>query len=682
MWRKREMSLEEMDLDLLCVNTIRTLSIDCITRAKSGHPGAPLGCAAMVYALWTRFLRHSPSDPSWPDRDRFVLSAGHASALLYSLLHLTGYELSLEDLMQFRQWESKTPGHPEADCAPGVEVTTGPLGQGLGNAVGMAMAERYLAAYFNRDGYDIADHHTYVLCSDGDLMEGISHEACSLAGHLQLGKLIVLYDDNGISLDGPTSGWFTEDTEARFNAYHWQVIRVRDGNDVDAVSAAIEDAKAEPHRPSLIICRTHIGYGSPLQDSHQAHGKPLDEDQLRETKRNLGWPQEEKFYVPARALDHFRKAVDEGRRRQAEWRRTFQDYARQYPQLAQEWQQAWRGERPAGWDSQLPTWDLEDGPVATRDAAGKALEAIRKNYPMLLGGDADLGSSTKTLPGDKRDIGPEDFSARNIRFGVREHAMAAICSGMARHGAIRPFGSTFLVFSDYARPSLRMAAMMRVPVIYQFTHDSIGVGEDGPTHEPVEHVASLRAIPNWTVIRPGDANEAAEAWRVAIENTDGPTAIICSRQKLPILDRTRCAPAEGVRRGAYVLLDAEGQRPDVVLMASGSELCKVVEARERLAQEGVKARVVSFPSWELFQKQPERYRQEVLPPEMRTRLAVEAGSPMGWHRWVGPEGDVIGVETFGASASCEVNMENFGFGVENIVRRALELLGKPGSRNP
>jgi len=668
------MTLDEMDVDLLCVNTIRTLSIDCIAEADSGHPGAPLGAAAMAYALWARFLKHNPSNPAWPDRDRFVLSAGHASALLYSLLHLAGYGLPLEELKRFRQWGSMTPGHPEVGCAPGVEVTTGPLGQGIGHAVGMAIAERYLAAYFNRPGHDIVDHYTYALCSDGDVMEGISHEACSLAGHLALGKLIVLYDDNGITLDGPTSACFSDDTAARFASYNWQVLRVEDGNDVEAVGAAIEQARAETQKPTLIACRTHIGYASPLQDSHQAHGKPLDEEQLTQTKVNLGWPPDEKFLVPVRAAEHFRKLAEGGKRAEADWQQAFEAYARQYPQLACEWQMAWQRQKPEGWDSGIPLWRPQDGPVATRDAAGKALDAIRRNYPMLLGGDADLGSSTKTLPSDGKDITASDFSARNIRFGVREHAMAAICSGMALHGAVHPFGSTFLVFCDYARPSIRLAAMQHVPVVFQFTHDSIGVGEDGPTHQPVEHIASLRVIPNMTVIRPADANESAEAWRAALERTDGPTAIICSRQKLPVLDRSECAPATGLRRGAYILLDAEGGAPDLILLATGSEVWKAVEARARLAEKGVKARVVSFPSWELFESQPEQYKHQVLPPQVRKRLAVEAASPMGWHRWVGDEGDVLGIETFGASAPCKVNMEKYGFSVDNIVRRAMQLL--------
>jgi len=668
------MTLDDMDLDTLCVNTIRMLAIDAVTNVNSGHPGAPLGAAAMTYALWTRFLKHNPLNPCWPNRDRFLLSAGHASTLLYAMLHLAGYDLSMEELKNFRQGESKTPGHPELGCAPGVEVTTGPLGQGLGNAVGMAIAERYVAAYFNRDGYGIMDHHVYALCSDGDMMEGISHEACSLAGHLKLGKLIVLYDDNRVCLDGPTSDSFSDDTEARFRAYGWQPIRVEDGNDVDAISGAIEAARAETTRPSLIMCRTHIGYGSPLQDSHEAHGKALSDEQLRETKRNLGWPEEKMFYVPERAAKHFERAVEEGKRREVEWRQLFDAYAEEHPDLARRWRQAWKRERPEGWDAELPLWKPDDGPVATRDAAGKALDAIRRNLPMLLGGDADIGSSTKTLPSEGGSITADDFSARNIRFGVREHAMAAICVGLARHGAILPFGSTFLVFADYARPSLRLAALMNLPVIFQFTHDSIGVGEDGPTHQPIEQLAALRVIPNWVVIRPADANEAAEAWRFAVENTHGPTAIVCSRQKLPVLDRSRCASAAELRRGAYVLLDAEDGKPDVILMASGSEVWKALEARQKLSQKGVKARVVSFPSWELFLRQPEEYRRQVLPPEVRKRLAVEAASPMGWHRWVGDEGDVLGIESFGASAPGKVNMERYGFTPENVAEKALALL--------
>jgi transketolase len=669
------MSLDQMDLDTLCINTIRTLSIDMIHQADSGHPGAPLGCAGIAYALWTRFLKHDSQDPTWPDRDRFVLSAGHASALLYSILHLSGYGLPMEQIRRFRQFESMTPGHPEAGCAPGVEVTTGPLGQGLGNAVGLAIAERYLAARFNRVGHSIVDHHTYVLASDGDMMEGISHEAGSLAGFLKLGKLVVLYDSNDISLEGPTRDWFTDDTAARFDAYGWHTLRVEDATtDVAAVARAIEEARRVPDRPSLIICRTHIGYGSPLQDSHEAHGKAFDAAQLQATKRALGWPQDQEFLVPERVRQRFRQTAEAGRRAHQEWTKAFERYAQEFPDKAAEWRAAWAGELPEGWDRGLPVWTPDKGPQATRTAAGATLEALRRNCPLLIGGDADLGSSTGTLPKDKLSIQPDDFSHQNIRFGVREHVMAAACSGIERHGGLRAYGSTFMVFSDYARPALRLAGMMRAGTIYQFTHDSIGLGEDGPTHQPVEHLASLRAIPNWTVIRPADANEAREAWRAAMLNSAGPTAIICSRQKLPVLDRTQYAPAERLHKGAYVLSDPPKGKPAIILMASGSEVGRTVEAGRRLADKGVKVRLVSFPSWELFDKQPKRYRDSVLPPAVRRRLAVEAGSPLGWRKYVGDEGEVIGLSRFGASAPGEEVLDRLGFAVERIVRRALALL--------
>ncbi len=673
------MSLDYMSLDELCINTIRTLSIDMVHRANSGHPGAPLGCAALAYTLWTRFLKHDPSDPEWPDRDRFVLSAGHASTLLYSLLHLYGYDLPMDELRNFRQFGSMTPGHPEAHCAPGVEVTTGPLGQGLGSALGMALAERHLAAQFNRPGHQIVNHHTYVLASDGDMMEGISHEAASLAGYLGLGKLIVLYDDNGISLEGPTDQWFTDDTAARFEACGWHTDRVEDAtNDVDAIARAIEGARQVEDRPSLIVCRTHIGYGSPLQDSHEAHGKALDADQMKATKRALGWPEDGMFLVPERARRHFREAVARGRKAQKEWRQAFAQYAREFPDLAEQWRVAWAGELPEGWDAGLPAWSPDAGPMATRKAAGAALEVIRRNCPFLIGGDADLASSTNTLPKDKLSIQPGHFERRNIRFGVREHVMAAACSGMALHGGLRAFGSTFLVFADYARPSLRLAGMARVPVIYQFTHDSIGLGEDGPTHQPVEHLASLRAIPNWTVIRPADANEAAEAWRAAMLNTAGPTAIICSRQNLPIIDRSAHPAADMLHRGAYVLSDPAEGEPELILMATGSEVWRAMVAADRLAEDGARVRVVSFPSWELFERQPKDYRDSVLPPAVRRRLAVEAASPMGWHRYVGDEGDVMGLERFGASGPGEEVLDKLGFSVEHIVERARALLSREG----
>jgi len=673
------MSLDDMSIDELCINTIRTLSIDMVHRANSGHPGAPLGCAGVAYTLWTRFLKHNPSDPQWPDRDRFVLSAGHASSLLYSLLHLYGYDLPMEELINFRQFGSMTPGHPEAHCAPGVEVTTGPLGQGVGNALGMALAERHLAARFNRPGHPIVDHYTYVLASDGDMMEGISHEAGSLAGYLGLGKLIVLYDANGISLEGPTDEWFTDNTIARFEAYGWHTDEVQDAtSDVDAIARAIQGARQVQDRPSLVVCRTHIGYGSPLQDTHEAHGKPLDAEQMKATKRALGWPEDEMFLVPDRALQHFRRTVDEGRKIQEEWQQAFEKYAGEFPDLAEQWRTAWAGELPDGWDADLPTWGPDDGPLATRKAAGAALETIRHSCPFLIGGAADLASSTNTLPKDKLSIEPGHFERGNIRFGVREHVMAAACSGMALHGGLRAFGSTFLVFSDYARPALRLAGMAGAPTIYQFTHDSIGLGEDGPTHQPIEHLAALRVIPNWTVIRPADANEAAQAWRAAMLNAAGPTAIICSRQNLPILDRARHPAADMLHKGAYVLSDPPDGEPELILMASGSEVWRAMEAADRLSADGVRVRVVSFPSWELFERQPADYRDSVLPPTVRRRLAVEAASPMGWRKYVGDEGDVMGLERFGASGPGEEVLDKLGLSVEQIVERARALIARKG----
>jgi len=672
------MSLEDMDLETLCINTIRTLSIDMVHKADSGHPGAPLGCAAIAYTLWTRYLKHNPKDAAWPDRDRFVLSAGHASALLYSLLHLYGYDLPMEELKRFRQFGSMTPGHPEAGCAPGVEVTTGPLGQGLGDSVGMAIAERYLAARFNRPGHNIVDHHTYVLASDGDMMEGVSHEAASLAGHLRLNKLIVIYDDNEISLEGPTREWFTDNTVARFEAYGWRTLRVENATtDTGAIAQAIEAARAEQDRPSLIVCRTHIGYASPLQDSHEAHGKALDAEQMKATKRALGWPEEAMFLVPDRALAHFKEAVKKGRSLQEDWQKRFARYAQEFPQLAEQWRQAWAGGLPEGWDAGLPEWTVEQKSLATRNAAGATLEVLRKNCPFLVGGDADLGSSTQTLPKDKQSMGPGNYARQNIRFGVREHAMAAACSGIVRHGGLRAFGSTFMVFSDYARPALRLAGLMQAPVIYQFTHDSVGLGEDGPTHQPVEHLVSLRAIPHWTTIRPADANEAREAWRAAMLNTAGPTAIICSRQKLPILDRKAFPAAKNLHKGAYVLCDPPKGKPQIILIATGSEVWRALEAAARLTKKGVRVRVVSFPSWELFEKQPKRYRESVLPPALRKRLVIEAASPVGWERYAGENGEVLGLQRFGASAPGEEALDKLGFAVEHIVKRALALLKSP-----
>ena len=665
---------QRTDLDQLCINTIRTLAMDAVQRAKSGHPGMPMGAADMAYVLWTRFLRHNPANPHWPDRDRFVLSAGHGSMLLYSLLHLTGYDLPLEELMNFRQWGSRTPGHPEYGLTPGVETTTGPLGQGFANGVGMAIAEAYLAARFNRPGHKIVDHYVYAIVSDGDLMEGIASEAASLAGHLRLGKLIYLYDDNRISIEGSTDLAFTEDRGRRFEAYGWHVQRV-DGYDLEGIAAAIRAAQQDP-RPSLIMARTHLAYGSPhKQDRAEAHGAPLGEEEVRLTKENLGWPTEPPFFIPEEALAHFRQALERGRAWEAEWRARFDAYAAEYPDLAEEWRMALAGELPPGWDAALPVFKPEDGPMATRAASGRVLNAIAPRLPSLIGGSADLAPSTKTYLEGLGDFGADNRLGRNLHFGVREHAMGGILNGMALHGGVIPFGGTFLVFSDYMRPSIRMAAMMGLHVIYVFSHDSLWIGEDGPTHQPVEQLAALRAIPNLTVIRPADANETVVAWRVALKHRSGPVALVLSRQALPILDRASLAPAEGLARGAYVLAEAEGGRPQVILIATGSEVHLALEARELLAERGVRARVVNMPSWELFDRQPESYRQAVLPPEVMARLAIEAGVSQGWHRYVGPSGDVMGIERFGASAPYKVLQEKFGFTAENVVERALALLG-------
>jgi transketolase len=676
-------------LDELCVNTIRMLSVDAVEKAKSGHPGAPMGLAAAAYVLWTRFLKHNPKNPSWPDRDRFVLSAGHASMLLYSMLHLTGYELSLDQIKNFRQWESLTPGHPERELTPGVEVTTGPLGQGFGNGVGMAMAEAYLAARYNRPGHEIFDHYTYAFVSDGDLMEGVAAEAASLAGHLRLGKLIYLYDDNRISLAASTDLTFTDDTAKRFDAYGWHTQTVADGNDLAAIERAMHAAQQERGRPSLIIVRTHIGYGSPgKQDSFEAHGAPLGVEETKAAKQKLGWPEAPAFFIPDEALARFREAIGKGQQAEAVWREKFSAYTRQFSEPAKEIEAALAQKLPAGWDEGVPEFPADPKGLATRAAGGKILNALAAKLPTLIGGSADLNPSTYTALTKMGDFEPpsQDFSksqgaagggfgyfGRNIQYGVREHAMGAASNGLAAHGGIIPFASTFLMFADYMRPSIRLAALMELRVIYVYTHDSIGVGEDGPTHEPVEHLAALRAIPRLVVIRPGDANETAVAWKVAIESRTRPVALILSRQNMPTLDRKVFASADGVRKGAYVLADAPGGKPDMILIATGSELSLAVGAREKLAEKRINARVVSMPSWELFDQQPKDYRDAVLPPSVRRRLAIEAGLPLGWHQYVGDDGDVVGIERFGASAPGNVVMEKFGFTVDNVVARALKL---------
>jgi transketolase len=662
------------DLHALCINTIRTLAIDGVQNANSGHPGLPMGVADMAYVLWTRYLKHNPADPAWPDRDRFVLSAGHGSMLLYGLLHLTGYDLSLEDLKQFRQWGSRTPGHPEAGVAPGVETTTGPLGQGFANGVGMAIAERFLAATFNRPGFPVLDHHTYAIVSDGDLMEGISHEAASLAGHLGLGKLICLYDDNKISLDGPTELAFTEDVGARFRAYGW-FVQQADAYDLEAIDAAIRAARAETDRPSIIVFRTHIGYGSPnKQDTSAAHGSPLGEEEVRLTKEALGWPADARFLIPAEALEVFRRAVERGREAQAGWGEMFERYAEEFPQEAALLEQLWRGDLPEGWEDALPTFSPADGPIATRSASGKALNALAAVLPTLIGGSADLSSSNKTMLAGYDNFQRETPAGRNLWFGVREHAMGGILNGMAAHGGVIPYGGTFLVFSDYMRPAVRLAAMSHFPVIYVWTHDSVWVGEDGPTHQPVEQAAALRAIPNLVVIRPADANETAVAWKMALQRRDGPTGLLLGRQSVPVLDQNDLGSAEGLARGAYVLRDVPGGSPDLILMASGSEVHLALAAQESLAEEGIAARVVSVPSWELFEAQPQSVREAVLPPGVGARLAIEAGVSQGWDRYVGPDGDVLALDRFGASAPYRVLMERLGFTLAEVVRRAHEIL--------
>ncbi|MFU8856809.1 MAG: transketolase [Deferrisomatales bacterium] len=664
--------------DLLSVNTLRFLAVDAVERARSGHPGMPMGAAAMAHALWTRFLRFDPAEPGWADRDRFVLSAGHGSMLLYGLLHLAGFPLGLDDLRRFRQWDSLTPGHPESFVTPGVETTTGPLGQGVGVAVGMALAERHLAARFNRPGFPLVDHWTYAIASDGDLMEGVASEAASLAGHLGLGKLVVLYDDNRITIEGETGLAFSEDVEARFAAYGWQTLAVEDGNDVEALASALEAARADTGRPSLIRVRTHIGFGSPgKQDTADAHGSPLGPEEARRAKENLGWPLEPAFHVPDGAREPYARAAAAGRGARQAWEELLEAYRRAHPGLAAEWERRAAGRLPDGWETALPTFPPDPKGAATRVSGGKVLNALAKVLPELVGGSADLAPSTKTLISGEGDFSRQNPAGRNLRFGIREHGMAAVLNGMAGHGGLRPYGSTFFVFADYLRPSLRLAALSGLPVVHVFTHDSLFVGEDGPTHQPVEHLPSLRAMPGLTVIRPADANEAAEAWRITVENTAGPTALVLTRQDLPTLDRAGLGPAEGLRRGGYVLKEAAGGAGTarLVLIASGSEVAPALDAAAQLEGRGTPTRVVSLPCWELFEAQPREYRDETLPPSVTARVAVEAASPFGWERYVGPRGAVVGMPRFGASAPAEVLGEKFGFTAENVVRVALEVLG-------
>ncbi len=669
-------------IDQLAVNTIRALTMDAVQKAKSGHPGMPMGMADAAYVLWTQFLRHNPRNPQWVDRDRFVLSAGHGSMLLYSLLHLTGYDLPLDELKQFRQWGSMTPGHPEHGLTPGVETTTGPLGQGFGNGVGMALAERFLAATFNRPDFELINHYTYAIVSDGDLMEGVASEAASLAGHWGLGKLIYLYDDNEISIEGSTDLAFTENVMQRFLAYGWHVQEV-DGHDRQAVAKAIRAAQAETSKPSIIACHTHIAYGSPnKQGTSAAHGEPLGEEEVRLTKDAMGWPLEPHFYVPPEVYAHFQQMQPAWQAAEEAWNRKFAAYQRAYPAEAALFQQMMSGALPEGWDRNLPSFEPGKD-IATRNASGTVLQVLAEAIPNLMGGSADLSPSTKTYMSKCSDIYCGNYSGRNIHFGVREHGMGAILNGLALHGGIKPYGATFLVFCDYMRPPIRLAAIMEQPVIYVFTHDSIFVGEDGPTHEPVEQFAALRAIPHLRVIRPADATETVEAWKVAIEGgahhdgRQGPVALLLTRQNVPVLDRSKLAPASGLRRGAYILSEAPDGKPDIILIGTGSEVAICLQAQAVLAEQGVAARVVSMPSWELFDEQSEAYRESVLPTAIKARLAVEAGVPQGWHKYIGDQGGFVGIENrFGASAPYKVLADKYGLTTDNVVRRALALLGK------
>lgn len=647
--------------------------MDAVQKAESGHPGTPMGLADLAVVLWTEFLNHDPDHPDWPDRDRFVLSAGHASMLLYSLLHLSGYDLPLEELKEFRQWGSMTPGHPEKHDTPGVETTTGPLGQGITNAIGMALAERHLAARFNEPEFPLVDHYTYTIASDGDLMEGISNEASSLAGHLGLGRLVVFYDDNEISIDGSTDLAFTEDVTTRYDALGWQTQEI-DGHDHEEIRAAIERAQADADRPSLIACRTHIGFGSPnQQDTAAAHGSPLGEEEIELTKDALDWPTEPLFHVPDDVKEFMENATGRGRTARKRWADLAEAYAEAHPERAAEWERFWSGELEDGWDAELDELSF-DGPIATRAASGQTLGAIKDRIPNLLGGSADLTGSNKTKVGDEPIVSAENYGARYIHFGVREHAMGGMMNGMALHGGVRPYGGTFLIFSDYQRPSVRLAALMELPVVFVYTHDSVGLGEDGPTHQPIEHLASLRAMPNMTVLRPSDANEVKEAWRFAVQH-DGPVSLVLTRQGLPVFDREQYGGAEGVHRGGYVLAEPPGGvDPEAILMATGSEVWIALEAREKLAEEGTAARVVALPSWELFEEQSASYREKVLPPEVRARVAIEAASPFGWERYVGSEGTVIGLDRYGASAPYPEIYEQLGLTSDRVAEAARSLV--------
>ena len=668
-------SASGQSLEDLCINAIRVLSMDAVQKADSGHPGTPMALAPLAYVLWTKHLRYNPADPGWLNRDRFVLSAGHASMLLYSVLYLTGYDLTLDDLKQFRQWESKTPGHPELGYTPGVETTTGPLGQGVGNSVGMAVGEAHLAAVFNRD-QKIIDHNVYFIASDGDMMEGVSHEAASFAGHLKLGKLIGFYDDNHITIEGDTALTFSDDTGARFAAYGWHVQHVADVNDLAALNRAIDAAKAETSKPSLIVVRSHIGYGSPNKhDTAEAHGSALGPEEVALTKKALGYPSQEPFYVAPEALRYWRETGKRRAKFEDDWKKIYETYKSLNPALEKELQRRLSGKLPEGWEAAIPVFTAKDGNVASRAASGVVINAIGKIIPELLGGSADLASSTNTIIKSEPSFSAENYAGRNFHFGIREHGMGSIMNGMSLAGALIPYGATFLIFSDYMRPPVRLACIMERHVIYVYTHDSIGLGEDGPTHQPVEQLSALRAIPDMTLIRPADASETAEAWRVALKHKKGPVALVLTRQKLSFIDRTKYASASGLARGAYVLADAPGGAPEVVLMSSGSEVALVLDAQKKLEADGIRARAVSMPSHELFARQNELYRNSVLPKGVK-RIAMEAAHPMSWYRWVGDDGVILGIERFGASAPAARIFTELGFTVDHIVNTAKQLVGK------
>ncbi len=681
------------DIDTLAINTIRTLAMDAVQKAKSGHPGTPMALAPVAYTLWQKALRYDPADPNWPGRDRFVLSCGHASMLLYALLHLAGVKavneheqrgapaVTLDDIRQFRQLSSKTPGHPEYRLTSGVETTTGPLGQGCGNSVGMAMAQRWMAERYNKPGFPLFDYRVYVIASDGDMMEGISHEAGSIAGHLRLSNLLWIYDSNHITIEGNTSLAFSEDVAARFRAYRWHTIELPDANDTARVAQALDEAAAVTDRPTMIVVHSHIGYGAPKkQDTREAHGEPLGDEEIRGAKRAYGWPEDAQFLVPDGVYQRFQQGIGaRGAKLRSAWEEMFARYRREFPELARELDLMNRHELPAGWDADIPSFPADAKGLASRDSSQKVLNAIAPHLPWLIGGAADLAPSTKsnlTFQG-AGSFGPDNYGGRNLHFGIREHAMGAITNGLAVAG-LRAYASGFLIFSDYMKPPIRLAAIMELPVVYIFTHDSIGVGEDGPTHQPIEQIVSLRAIPGMVVLRPGDANEVAASWRVALQLKERPCALILSRQPLPTLDRSRYAAASDVARGAYVLADADGGAPQIILMATGSELSLVVGAHEALARESIRSRVVSMPSWELFEQQPEEYRHSVLPPEVTTRLAVEQAAVMGWDRYVGPQGRVIGMHTFGASAPLSALLGKFGFTPEKVLEAARGLVRHAG----